>query len=155
MYQCAHFLEIFLISPCSLYWCCDRILEQTEWNNTCCKTEYIYFKGLVCLICFFVFFICTWKAIWCECNKELDLLPDNSTLTANSTSIQHYCELTDMAWIELRIAEAIYLAVNLIQRKSDAPAVMHMLHCTWKRWKIHISHAKHMNASTQTLQLFY
>ncbi len=34
-----------------------------------------------------------------------------------------------MAWIELRIAEAVYLAVTLLQRNSDAPAVMHMLHC--------------------------
>jgi len=31
--------------------------------------------------------------------------------------------------IELRIAEAGYLAVTLPRRNSDAPAVMHMLHC--------------------------
>ncbi len=34
-----------------------------------------------------------------------------------------------MAWIELGIAEAVYLAVTLLQRNSDTPSVMHMLNC--------------------------
>lgn len=131
MCQCAFFgdfhpFSTFIILISCLIFFLDIILEQTEWITRAVRLN-IFVSRAYCVL--FGFPLRTWKAIWCECNKELDLLPDNSTLTANSTSIQHYCELTDMAWIELRIAEAVYLAVTLLRRNSDAPAVMYMLHC--------------------------
>lgn len=106
----------------------------------------------------FCFLLCTWKAIWCKCDKDIHLLPDNSSLTASGKSIQRYCESTDTAWIELRIEEAVDLAVAPLYRGTGTHP--HLPSCTscivlicslvqWGvycslMWKMHISHAKHI-----------